>query len=213
MMNYLLSCKRINPRTAIQECQSIFQDENEDDIIVREMRTIAACYLWNNQNDPKISGFLLKDDDPELNQAQELAQKMIVMGEEAEGITFVCMSQALQAKINHVYLGRDKLDVYIFDSETSENCELFLILRPGHYDILYTKEQIQSDHYDIASKSFKMVDSNDQNKAVNGVPDLYVEKLLDHIHFLYQNLIHLSSKCNIDSNNLLPDFNQKISNF
>mmetsp|Transcript_31831 Transcript_31831/g.31542 ORF Transcript_31831/g.31542 Transcript_31831/m.31542 type:complete len:734 (+) Transcript_31831:856-3057(+) len=179
------------------------------------MRAIASLYLVDNSTNPKLSGFLVSEEIGYEN-TQSLYMKMMKMGEEAEGVTFICMSEALQIRFHHIFLGREVLDMHNFEPEEATNSDIYLLLKPGHYDLLYTHKQIQDDRYDLETSQF--VPQGAQNvsrdlQAAQGVPENYTAKLLSHIQYLYENLYHLSVSNKLHRVDLLPDFGQQISTF
>ncbi|CAG9311100.1 unnamed protein product [Blepharisma stoltei] len=214
LLDYLYSCKKANVWSAIKEAQNIFQDINDDETIVREMRAIASLYLVDNSTSTKLSGFLISDEIG-YGTTQSVYMKMMKMGEEAEGVAFNCMSEALQIRIHHICLRRDGLDIHTFEPEESNNSDMYLLLKPGHYDLLYTHKQIQDDCYDLETCQFLPQGSQNRSdqQAVRGAPEDYTAKLLNHVQYLYENLYHLSVSNKLHRSDLLPDFGQRISSF
>jgi len=109
-------------------------------------RWVCARFLKNNDGNPNVTAFF--DD---INTKLARYQRVLKHREEAEGLTFMFMCSALNVKIKHYTLSGD----YDFHIETfhpispegpeEELDTLHMLWKPGHYDVLYRKEDMMRD--------------------------------------------------------------------
>lgn len=137
--------------TIIQDFQPVLEDPAFDAAIIGVFKNLAADWLYKNQGNDEISPFFIETGvDPIL--------RAIVEDEkEGEGITFMAMANALQAQVTHV-IANEKVAKGHFEEFrplTGEAIvEVNLLLRPGHYDILYKAKEDQMDRYDSFARHY-----------------------------------------------------------
>ena len=110
--------------------------------MVAFMRQICVNYLFENQEADDILPFLIAED------LDDTFRKIVTLGQEAEGLTLLCMARGLNINIVNYTLYRDERDVCsnferqktVYDAVDQGRPVIHLILRPGHYDILYPYE-------------------------------------------------------------------------
>jgi predicted DNA-binding ArsR family transcriptional regulator len=69
------------------------------------MRQVCINYLCENQDNPDILPFLVAED------VQETFQRIVKMGEEAEGVTLLAMARGLNVNIVHYTIYRNESQV------------------------------------------------------------------------------------------------------
>ena len=190
LLAYIYKLKLHSPETAIQEIQNLFQDSALDQVLVSEMRTLAYNYLIHHYKSPEISYFM-------IGSIESVSGNILEFGKEAEGVVFYCMAKVLQVNITHIIMDRSSLSKTKFESDNPV-ADLHVLLRPGHYDILYPEEQ-----------------ANSGNSSFENLHKLsaYVSQYVGHMHYLYYNLYLLAQSNSLPFEKLDPNFRRVVSEF
>ena len=72
------------------------------------------------------------------------------MGEDANGLTFMLVASVLRVNITHYTTYDSSLGSDTFspiDGNAFKELQINLLLKPGHYDIINTADEIQTDGY------------------------------------------------------------------
>lgn len=145
-LNILCLKKQYNEPDLMIYLQNLIQNLIFDQGMVAEMRKLAAFVLNINRNNPDFTAFMV---DP-----FEFHMKcMLTWGQEAEGIEFNCMSEALGVKILHVSVfNSDVINTFAPSNGSQE--QIHILYKTGHYDLLYTEEHNRADEYEVSSECF-----------------------------------------------------------
>jgi hypothetical protein len=106
--------------------------------------------LRRNHEDPEISGFLVED-------WTSIEAQILKEGEDAQGLTFKLVASALRVNITHytqTVAGSIAISTFTPISDIAYNFTINLLLKPGHYDIINLKSEIEADRYDFETASF-----------------------------------------------------------
>ena len=135
----------------LQGLQECLQDPHFDLGSVAVFRCLAL-YAFNQLKDhPDYSPFLIE------GTGDAISADIVTMGKEAEGLVFQAMAIALDAKIVHITLSSASScrDDTFQPLTPGEKVVLHLLLRPGHYDVLYPMAVQMLDQYSYTSNSFR----------------------------------------------------------
>lgn len=137
--------------TIIQDFQHLLEDVAFDAALIGVFKNLAADWLHKNQGNENIYPFI-------IDTGVESVLRAIVEDEkEGEGVTFMAMANALQAQVTHVIANEKALKGHFeeFRPLIGETIvEVNLLLRPGHYDILYKGVEDQMDRYDSFARNY-----------------------------------------------------------
>ena len=137
--------------TIVQDFQQLLEDVAFDVAMIGVFKNLAADWLFRNQNNDEIMPFIL---DTGVN---PVIQTMLEDEKEGEGITFLAMASALQAQVTHIIANEKVPKTHSEDFRPLEGQVVLgvnLLLRPGHYDILYQEQEDQQDKYDCFARHF-----------------------------------------------------------
>ena len=137
--------------TIIKDFQPVLEDVAFDVAVIGVFKNLAADWLYKNHGNDEIFPFLIDTGvDPVL-------RSIVEDEKEGEGITFMAMANALQAQVTHV-IANEKVAKGHFEEFRPLTGEVFvevnLLLRPGHYDILYKGKEDQMDRYDSFARQY-----------------------------------------------------------
>ncbi|RKP18627.1 cysteine proteinase, partial [Rozella allomycis CSF55] len=129
-MEYFQNCRGI----VESELVRIFQEDGTSNAIVVFFRLVVSSFLQTHADDylPFVDGYETMD---VFCQAQVEA-----FGRDADQIHIIALSNALDVKVKVAYLDASdsKISFHEFGPENSKSlCEITLLYRPGHYDLLY----------------------------------------------------------------------------
>lgn len=136
----LYRTKQSNPHILRDSLEQLLLDRTFDLGMVCLMRNIAINYLTAYKDHPEI--------EPLYEILYDGTRDMITeLGVEAEGLTFLCLAEALGLSINHVILSNTTpYSSQMFKpSYKGVFPQLYIWFRTGHYDILYSKAQVLVD--------------------------------------------------------------------
>ena len=129
--------------------QTCLQDPDFDLGIVAVFRCLALYALCQLKQHPDFSAFFIGGEDT-------WEADMGTLGNDAEGMVFQAMANALDAKIVHITLSNAALRDDSFQPQTpGEKVVLHVLLKPGHYDVLYPYAVQLQDQYEYASNAFR----------------------------------------------------------
>jgi ubiquitin thioesterase protein OTUB1 len=135
---------------ALSQLQERFKDLRYDQSAAATFRCIAWYSFEQLLNtNPDFSNFL-------DHTSEEYFSLIRTKGKEAEGLIFRAVAQALNSKIVHVTLDayNSREDIFAADGP-GEKPVLTLLLKPGHYDVLYPFTVQATDQYIYATNSFR----------------------------------------------------------
>jgi ubiquitin thioesterase protein OTUB1 len=188
VLKYLFEIKQ-RFGSAVDYCEELFSNRQNDLMLVKDIKDRVAKHLLNDPE--KFKPFLTHSLEQEI-------QNVLEMGREAEGVPCSFMTEILGISIQNVLLDREGVVQNKILNDDSGNC-IFLCLRTGHYDLLYTYEQDCEDF-----------SKHPPNNSTN--PELLI-LLLNHTKYLYEKLFTLSSNYNIRLGSYFPDSIPKIADF
>ena len=152
--------------SALPALQQLFKDPLFDQSAVGTFRCIARAALMKFPSDPEFSSFFTMS-----TGIGTLMKQIETMGNEAEGLTFMAMAKALNAKIIHwtVSGAQCRNDDFNATSNGTRKLVIHLLLKPGHYDVLYPLGAQLLDNYSYEADSL-----HEDCKGYNEVQDLLV---------------------------------------
>jgi len=192
------SSKANNPVVAMITAQSNLLLPRFDENLIREMRILTANSLVLNKNHPDIEPY-----------AGELLDyyygNIMKMGEDAEGLAFICLAEALKVVIQHITIDKDTgvRSDFFRPLESGKWPKMFVWLRPGHYDMIYSKEQMYTDGFSFDTRTFRPPEISNSDRVTLReqlyeevtlpppvdprikLPREFVELTLDHIQDFY----------------------------
>lgn len=137
--------------TIVQDFQPLLEDVTFDVAMIGVFKNLAADWLYRNQGNDEIAPFIMDTG------ADPLIRTIVEDEKEGEGITFLAMASALQAQVTHI-IGNEKVaktHIEAFDPLGRQAVlGINLLLRPGHYDILYQQQEDLQDRYDCLARHF-----------------------------------------------------------
>lgn len=145
-LNTLCMKKQNNSPDIMVHLSNLLQDPQFDQGMVSEMRKLAAYVLDVNRRNPDFTAFMIDSFGSHMN-------AILTWGQEAEGIEFKCMSEALGVHIQHVSV-YDSDSINTFSPSISTEDKIHILYKTGHYDLLYPAEHNMLDGYDIDSGRF-----------------------------------------------------------
>ena len=124
-------------------------DKRFDEAFIRVLKLAA----WNQLQDhlPSYSPYLLKP-------LPDLLTEILTDGIESEGLVFQLIADLLDVVVTHVFLPQTGT-IYREEYTTTQGIPgkkavLCLLLRPGHYDILYTLQADLVDRYNFVLEDY-----------------------------------------------------------
>lgn len=135
---------------ALEALQQFFQDPIFDLSAVATFRCIARASVLKLKDDPEYSFFFTV-----RSGIRETMHQIETMGTEAESFTFMAMAAALNAKIIHwTVKGADCRSDEFGEKPTGQRkVVISLLLKPGHYDVLYPLGAQLLDNYSFEANS------------------------------------------------------------
>lgn len=133
---------------ALEQLEYIYVHDSQFDLSLIRVLKLAA---WNQLQDflPNYTAFLPKP-------LPELLEEILTDGLESEGLVFQLMADVLDAVIMHVLLpptGTVFTEQYC-TGQKGRKAVLSLLLRPGHYDILYPLQADIVDKYNFVLEDY-----------------------------------------------------------
>lgn len=128
------------------------QDHDFDASMIKLLKLSVFNYLQANKGE--FSEFLARP-------LEEMQAEVLADGLESEGVVFQVMANVLDAAIVHVLLPENMSTVCkqeFLPKNAGRKPVLTLLLRPGHYDILYPLEADLLDRYNFSTYSYTSFD-------------------------------------------------------
>jgi hypothetical protein len=193
--------KVTNAVASMTTAQSMLLSQEFDASLIKMMRVLTANSLVLNKQHPDI--------EPYAGEMLDYYVKNILkMGEDAEGLAFLCMAEALKVVIQHITIDRDTgvRSDYFRPLSSGRWPKLFVWLRPGHYDMIYSKEQMYTDGYSFEKRFYRppeltnsdrvtLIEQLTEEVTVAPPPDLrvklpqsFIEMTVTHLTDLYDSL-------------------------
>ncbi|KZT55385.1 cysteine proteinase [Calocera cornea HHB12733] len=129
-----------------------FQDAETSNSIVVYLRLLTSAYIRANEGD--FLPYLFSPDTGDLLDVREFCEREVeASGKEADHVQEMALAKALRIKVRIAYIdsnpsGRGaeegKVDFVTFESEGSADNgihEIALLYRPGHFDVLETRDR------------------------------------------------------------------------
>lgn len=151
-LNKLCLKKQYNEPDTMIYLQNLLQDLTFDKGMVSEMRKLTAYVFESNRNNPEFIAFIV--DSFEFHMTC-----ILTWGQEAEGIEFKCMAEALGVEILHVSV-YDSDNINSFTPSYGAEDKIHILYKTGHYDLLYPTEHNLADGFEVTSERFVVKSSN-----------------------------------------------------
>jgi ubiquitin thioesterase protein OTUB1 len=140
-----------NSERIVKDFQELELEYAFDNAMIGVFRSMAADWLEKNKGHDEIFPFIMDSG------VEPILREIRTDEKEGEGLAFVAMANTLQATIHHIIADQNthKTHTETFRPFTGESdVEFSLLLRPGHYDLIYYKESDEIDHYDTCLQGF-----------------------------------------------------------
>jgi len=123
----------------------VFNDPNRSDYLVVFLRLMTSCYL--QQNSDSFAAFI----EDGLSVPEFCKTEVEPMFKESDHIHIVAIADTMGVGVRINYLDRggsvSKVNVHDFPDGVDNPC-IHLLYRPGHYDVLYIRNQEEDDAQD-----------------------------------------------------------------
>jgi len=130
----------------LYDITQVFNDQGYSDYFVVFLRLMVSCYLQENHE--FYSAFI--EDHPSMKDF--CSQEVEPMSKESDHIHIIALSNVCRVTIQVEYMDRSgdgqKVNHHVFPDDGSKPT-IYLLYRPGHYDILYKRENDQIKNNDI----------------------------------------------------------------
>lgn len=151
---YALKCLSIlellcveQPVEGFKRFHSWMQDHDIDRALIFCLRMLAADYIIRYQESEDIFPYLIDGIRPVITEI--LKEK-----EEAEGITLLVVPKVLQIQVaQHMLFERLIVEKFPNESESMITIPIIIKVR-GHYDVLYSQDQLNRDQYAIEARTY-----------------------------------------------------------
>lgn len=200
-LRHLRESKANNSVAAMIQAQSLLLSQSFDDNLIKELRVLTANSLILNKAHPDIEPYAGEMLDYYLG-------NILKMGEDAEGLAFLCMAEALKIVIQHITIDKDTgvRSDYFRPLESGRWPKMFVWLRPGHYDMIYSKEQMYTDGYSFEKRVYRPPELTNSDRVTLKeqlyedvvvapppdprvkLPEEFIEQILGHVGDLYDSL-------------------------
>jgi ubiquitin thioesterase protein OTUB1 len=136
---------------SLEGLQDCLQNPHFDLGVVAVFRCLALYTFNQLKNHPDFAPFLIE------GTGDAISADIARMGNDAEGLVFQAMANALDAKIVHITLSSASScrDDTFQPLTPGQKVVLHLLLRPGHYDVLYPTAVQKLDQYSYSTNSFR----------------------------------------------------------
>jgi hypothetical protein len=136
---------------SLEGLQDCLQNPHFDLGVVAVFRCLALYTFNQLKNHPDFAPFLIE------GTGDAISADIARMGSDAEGLVFQAMANALDAKIVHITLSSASScrDDTFQPLTPGQKVVLHLLLRPGHYDVLYPIAVQKLDQYSYSTNSFR----------------------------------------------------------
>ncbi|CAF0772551.1 unnamed protein product [Brachionus calyciflorus] len=129
---FIEELEKLNNTSDIRLLEEIFNNSGSSDYIVVFLRLIVSCYLQNN------SDFYLAFLETYQSMKDFCSHEVEPMYRESDHIHIIALTNALEIPVGIIYLDRadqEKATPHNFPDDSNPN--IFILYRPGHYDIIY----------------------------------------------------------------------------
>lgn len=149
----LLEMKKNDPCLTFHSILTWLQYVNVDRVFVLVSRLLAYCEYLKRQEE--LSIFLL-DDEPDA-----LVRMILTDKTEAEGLILLLLPAALKVQVvqYNLFSKEGAVSVLNYPEDGEYDIKVNIVRRPGHYDILYTSSEQESDIYCIENASYYYIRS------------------------------------------------------
>lgn len=116
-----------------QDLLQVFQDAEKSNSIVIYLRFLTSAYLKLHREE--YEPFLFED---AIDMDYFCSRNVEAWGREADNLQIIALSKALDVPVHIVYLDSTVAsEANIITFEAASGDPIYLLFRPGHYDILY----------------------------------------------------------------------------
>ncbi|XP_065661435.1 ubiquitin thioesterase OTUB1 isoform X2 [Hydra vulgaris] len=122
----------------LQEIIKVYNEQGYSDYFVVFLRLMVSCYL--QENEEFYSAFI----EGHTNMKDFCSQEVEPMAKESDHIHIIALTNILKTTVQVEYMDRgghkDLVNHHNFPDDGSKPA-IYLLYRPGHYDILYPREE------------------------------------------------------------------------
>mmetsp|Transcript_11315 Transcript_11315/g.11382 ORF Transcript_11315/g.11382 Transcript_11315/m.11382 type:complete len:210 (-) Transcript_11315:14-643(-) len=159
IINYLRRIKAKNSIQAFNEFNKFTQDQEFDKLSYEVGRAIAAQTLIDKKDDPLYQPFIFEDLD-------FLISEILKLGEEAGDLALMMLPLGLNIQIQIFSFFEKELAVTKYPEEFEETANrlppICVVRRSGHYDILCSNKELDSNMYDFDTGCYSFIIENDK---------------------------------------------------
>lgn len=121
-----------------------FEDPTFDLNLVRLARLITYATFLNNYQNEEFQSFMIDN--------QSTVNSIMTMGEEAEGLTLLFLPLGLGCQVVQFNVFQE-INVQEYPNAKS-NITIHIVRRAGHYDILYTIQEMEIEQFDFLKGTY-----------------------------------------------------------
>lgn len=142
-------------------CTNLLQDEKFDIDLIMVSRYLTVCTLIDHKDDPNISPYIIDGMDGVIND-------MLCLGKEGGDLTLMILPMCLGVQVvQFMFLEKESMVKGDFPYEVLEQAmQINVIRREGHYDILYTRQELEYDMCCLKDGTFTYVESEEYYKVL-----------------------------------------------
>ena len=128
---------------ALLKIHDLLQDTAFDDCLIKVARLLAYHALLTKKGNENIFPFVIEEE------VSEILNGILKFGQEAEGLELFLLPLELDIEVNQINLFESIVyNHYPFQDTGNTKLKVFIICKSrGHYDTLYSKQQLEDDQY------------------------------------------------------------------
>ena len=128
---------------ALLKIHDLLQDIAFDDCLIKVARLLAYHALLTKKDNENISPFVIEEE------VSEILNGILKFGQEAEGLELFLLPLELDIEVNQINLFESIVyNHYPCQDTGNTKLKVFIICKSrGHYDTLYSKQQLEDDQY------------------------------------------------------------------
>lgn len=144
--------KQNNPIDAFIGILELLENKDFDLNIVRMARLIAYKTLIDPNNRERFYNFITDSD------ANVISCSLLTMNEEAEGLILILLPIGLKCQVCQYNLFGNNINEQAF-AEENRNIVIHIVRRSGHYDILYSIQEMELEQYNFNTSQYSLLKS------------------------------------------------------
>jgi hypothetical protein len=154
--------KSQNYEKAYMACADLLQDEKFDIDLIMVARYLTVCTLIDHKDDPNISPYVIDGNNGVIDD-------MLCLGKEGGDLTLMILPMCLGVQVvQFMFLEKEKMVKENFPYEVLDHTmKINVIRREGHYDILYTRQELEYDMCCLEDRTITYIESEEFYTVLN----------------------------------------------